>query len=72
MSFFALVSLKSHKVPHLHPNSTMFMPLDRLQFKLYAISVKFNVCPKHVLLSRIKICRDFTLQTRIFTQKYRS
>ena len=72
MSFFALGRLKNHKVPHLHPNSTMFMPLDRLQLKIYAFSGKFNVCSKHVLLSWIKICRDFTLQTQIFTQKYRS
>ena len=56
----------------LHPNSTMFKPLDRLQLKIYAFSGKFNVCSKCVLLSRIKICRDFTLQTQIFTQKYRS
>ena len=72
MSCFALGRLKNHKVPHLHPNSTMFMPLDRLQLKIYAFSGKFNVCSKRVLLSWIKICRDFTLQTQIFTQKYRS
>ena len=72
MSFFALGRLKNHKVPHLHPNSTMFMPLDRLQLKIYAFSGKFNVCSERVLLSWIKICRNFTLQTHIFTQKYRS
>ena len=72
MSFFALGRLKNHKVPHLHPIYTMFMPLDRLQLKIYAFSGKFNVCSKRVLLSWIKICRDFTLQTQIFTQKYRS
>ena len=33
---------------------------------------KFNVCSKRVLLSWIDICRDLTLQTQIFTQKYRS
>ena len=72
MSFFALGMLKNHNVPHLHPNSTMFMPLDRLQLKIYAFSGKFNVCSKRLFLSWIKICRDFTLQTQIFTQKYRS
>ena len=72
MSFFPLGRLKNHKVPHLHPNSTMFMPLDRLQLKIYAFSGKFNVCSKRLFLSWIKICRDFTLQTQIFTQKYRS
>ena len=72
MSLFALGRLKNHKVPHLHPNSTMFMPLDRLQLKIYAFSGKFNVCSKRLFLSWIKICRDFTLQTQIFTQKYRS
>ena len=72
MSFFALGRLKNHKVPHLHPNSTMFMPLDRLQLKIYAFSGKFIFFSKRVLLSWIKICRDFTLQTQIFTQKYRS
>ena len=35
MSFSVLGRLKNHKVPHLHPNSTMFMPLDRLQLKIY-------------------------------------
>ena len=70
--FFALGRFKNHKVPHLHPNSTMFMPLDRLQLKIYAFSGKFNVCSKRLFLSWIKICRDFTLQTQIFTQKYRS
>ena len=50
MSFFALGRLKNHKVPHLHPNSTMFMPLDRLQLKMYAFSRKFNVCSIPVLL----------------------
>ena len=50
----------------------MIIPLDRLQLKIYAFSGKFNVCSKRVLLSWIKICRDFTLQTQIFTQKYRS
>ena len=64
--FFALGRLKNHNVPHLHPNSTMFMPLDRLQLKIYAFSGKFNVCSKCVLLTWIKICRDFTLQTQIF------
>ena len=49
--FFALGRLKNHNVPHLHPNSTMFMPLDRLQLKIYAFSGKFNVCSKRVLLS---------------------
>ena len=72
MKFCALGRLKNHNVPYLHPNSTMFMPLDMLQLKIYAFSGKFNVCSKHVLLSWIKICRNFTLQTQIFTQKYRS
>ena len=44
MKFFALGRLKNHNVPHLHPYSTMFMPLDRLQFTIYAFSGKFNVC----------------------------
>ena len=61
-----------NNVPHLHPNSTMFMPLDRLQLTIYAFSGKFNVCSKRVLLLWINICRDFRLQTQIFTQKYRS
>ena len=43
MSFFALGRLKNHNVPHLQPNSTMFMQLDRLQLKIYAFSEKFNV-----------------------------
>ena len=54
MSFFALGRLKNHKVPHLHPNSTMFMPLDRLQLKIYAFSGKFNVCSKRVVLSKLR------------------
>ena len=71
MSFVAIGRLQNHKVPHLHPNSTMFMPLDRLQLKISAFSGKFKVCSKRVLSSWIKICRDFTLHTQIFTQKYR-
>ena len=72
MSVSALGRLKNHNVPHLHPNFTMFMPLNRLQLKICAFSGKFNVCSKWVLLSWIEIYRDFTLQTQIFTQKYRS
>ena len=72
MSVSVLGRLKNHNVPHLHPNFTMFMPLNRLQLKICAFSGKFNVCSKCALLSWIKICRDFTLQTQIFTQKYRS
>ena len=70
--FLHLEGCKNHKVPHLHPNSIMFLPLDRLQLKIYAFSGKFNVCSKRILLSWIKNCRDFMLQTQIFTQKYRS
>ena len=72
MSVSALGRLKNHNVPHLHPNFTMFMPLNRLQLKICAFSGKFNVCSKWVLLSWIEIYRDFTLQTQIFTQKYRT
>ena len=43
MGVSALGRLKNHNVPHLHPNFTMFMPLDRLQLKKYAFSGKFNV-----------------------------
>ena len=50
MKFFALGRLKNQNVPHLHPNSTMFMPLERLQLKIYAFSGKFNVCFKRVLM----------------------
>ena len=66
MSVFALGRLKNHNIPHLHPNFTMFMPLSRPQLKISAFSGKFNVCSKCVLLSWIKICRDFTLQTQDF------
>ena len=72
MSVSALGRLKNHNVPHLHPNFTMSMPLNRLQLKICAFSGKFNVCSKWVLLSWIEIYRDFTLQTQIFTQKYMS
>ena len=72
MSVSALGRFKNHNAPHLHPNFTMFMPLNRLQLKICAFSGKFNVCSKWVLLSWIEIYRDFTLQTQIFTQKYRS
>ena len=72
MSVCALGRLKNHNVPHLHPNFTMFMLLNRLQLKICAFSGKFNVCSKWVLLSWIEIYRDFMLQTQIFTQKYRS
>ena len=51
MSVSALGRLKNHNVPHLHPNFTMFMPLNRLQLKICAFSGKFNVCSKWVLMS---------------------
>ena len=66
MSFFALGRLKNHKVPHLHPNSTMFMPLDRLQLKIYAFSGKFNVCSKRVLLSWIQFGAILRSKLRFF------
>ena len=44
-------ALKKVEKPKLHLNSTIFMPLNRLQLKMYAFSGKFNVCSKHVLLS---------------------
>ena len=47
MKFFALGRLKNHNVPHLHSNSTMFMPLDRLFFfSIYIYDRKFhwNMC----------------------------
>ena len=43
MSVSALGRLKNHNVPHLHPNFTMFMPLNRLELKICAFSGKFNV-----------------------------
>ena len=54
--------LKNHEIPHLHHNSRKCMPLNRHQLKIYAFSVKFNVCSKWVLLPKIKIGRDFTLR----------
>ena len=48
------------------------MPLDRLQLKINAFSGKLNVCSRRILMSWIRICCNFTLQTQIFTQKYRS
>ena len=44
MSASALKRLKNHNILHLHPYSTMFMPIDRLQLKIYAFSRQFNVC----------------------------
>ena len=41
----------NHNVPYLHPNFTMFMPLNRLQLKIYEFSGKFNVGSKCILLS---------------------
>ena len=51
MSVSALGRLKNYNVPHLHPNFTIFMPLNRLELKMYAFAGKFNVCSKCVLLS---------------------
>ena len=64
MSVSALGRLKNHNVPHLHPNFTMFMPLNRLQLKICAFSGKFNVCSKRVFLLWIKICRDLCSKLR--------
>ena len=51
MGVSALGRLKNHNVPHLHPNFTMFMPLDRLKLKIYAFSGKLIFFFKRVLLS---------------------
>ena len=70
ISVSALERLKNHNIPHLRPNFTMFMPLSRPQLKISAFSGKFNVCSKCILLSWIKICRDFTLQTQDFYSEF--
>ena len=57
-------ALKKVEKPQLHPNSTIFMPLNRLQLKMYVFSGKFNVCSKCVLLSWMKICRDLCSKLR--------
>ena len=52
MKFFALGRLKNHNVPHLHPNSTVFIPLDRLQLKIYAFSGALDLEePAHTLIN---------------------
>ena len=40
MSISALGRLKNHKIPRLHPNFRMCMPLNRHQLKMYAFPVK--------------------------------
>ena len=50
-SLGVFISFRDSEVPQLHPNFTIFMPLNRLQLKMYAFSGKFNVCSKCVLLS---------------------
>ena len=62
MSIPTLGRLETHQIPHIHRISRKFMPLNRHQLKIYAFSVKFNVCSKWVLLPKIKIGRDFTLR----------
>ena len=61
--------LKNHKIPHIHPNFRVCLPLNRHQLKINAFSAKFNVCANCLLLPWIKICLDFALQAQIFTQK---
>ena len=80
MSFFALGRLKNHKVPHLHPNSTMFMLLDRLQLKIYAFSGKsmFDVnayfCRElkvvAILCSKLRFLHRYTGVDSDFTQNF--
>ena len=69
MSVSALGRLKNHNVPHLHPNSTMFMPLDRLQLKIYAFSGKFNVCSKRVLLMELRFVAILLFKLRYLLRK---
>ena len=69
MSFFALGRLKNHKIPHLHPNHIMCMPLIRHQLNTY---VKLNFLFQMRTFEWIKICCNFTLQTQISTRKYTS
>ena len=68
MSMSAFGRLKNHKTPHFHPNFRICMPLNRHQLKIYAFSVKFNVCSKCVRSLWIKICRDFYSEKHELTQ----
>ena len=79
MSVCALGRLKNHNVPHLHPNSTMFMPLDRLQLKIYAFSGKFNVLNAYfcresrfvaILRSKLRFLLRYTGVDSDFTQNF--
>ena len=73
MSFFALGRLKNHKVPHLHRNYTMFMPLDKLQLKICAFFGKFNVCSKRVLCRELRFVAILLRNTGVdsdFTQNF--
>ena len=68
MSVSALGRLKNHNVPHLHPNFTMFMPLNRLQLKMYAIFVTFHAFSKHPLLMWIRIGANLRHKLYTFAQ----
>ena len=63
MSVSALGRLKNQNVPHLHPNFTMFMPLNRLQLK---ICPEINLSPFYAsnsdFLSEIQELTQFLLR----------
>ena len=71
MKFFALGRLKNHNVPHLHPNSTMFMPLDRLQLKIYAFSGNSMFVLNAYFCRELRFVVILRSKLETFTQKYR-
>ena len=67
MSVSALGRLKNHNVPHLHPNFTMFMPLNRLQLKICAFSGKFNVCLNGYFCRELKLTRFYASNSEFYS-----
>ena len=67
--FFALGRLKNHKVAHLHPNSTTFMPLDRHQLKIQGGF--FNLPSAKILIFSLKFDQfdPFSQMTQKVCQK---
>ena len=62
--------IENHKIPHLHPDFRMYMPLNRHRLMMYAFSVKFNVCSKRLLLPWIKIWRNSTSHSDFHSEKH--
>ena len=67
-SISALGRLKNHKIPQVYHCFKMYISLNRLQLKMYAIFVTFHAFSKHPLLMWIRIGANLRHKLYTFAQ----